>query len=224
MTPSTESMSRPEPFPAVGLPSGSPSPVLSSSDSLLHPLATHNLPRLPSSSSRRRRSLWALAGLLLLGSIAGTTYYYTRPEAAPEGVLLYTVKKEFLQVTVVEKGTLESADNRDLVCRVRAGSRGYATSINWVIEDGARVCPGQLLMILDDSALKEQEDNQSVVVKRALAAKVKAEKDYEIQPAGSDRTGQTDRLERGPPTIAPGGCGQLAQLARRRGRLPTTTG
>ncbi len=147
----------------------------------MHPLATHNLPRLPSSSSRRRRSLWALAGLLLLGSIAGTTYYYTRPEAAPEGVLLYTVKKEFLHVTVVEKGTLESADNRDLVCRVRAGSRGYATSINWVIEDGARVRPGQLLMILDDSALKEQEDNQSVVVKRALAAKVKAEKDYEIQ-------------------------------------------
>jgi multidrug efflux pump subunit AcrA (membrane-fusion protein) len=119
--------------------------------------------------------------LLLLGVFAGTAYYYNQPQATPEGVLLYTVKKELLHVTVVEKGTLESADNRDLVCRVRAGSRGFATTINWVIDDGARVRPGQLLILLDDSALKEQEDNQSVVVKRALAAKVKAEKDYEIQ-------------------------------------------
>ncbi len=113
--------------------------------------------------------------------MASLTYYYTRPTVSHEGVILYTVKREPLLVTVVEKGTVESADNRDLVCRVRAGSRGYATSINWVIDDGTRVRPGQLLMILDDSALKEQEDNQTVVVKRALAAKVKAEKDYEIQ-------------------------------------------
>ena len=35
-------------------------------------------------------------------------------------------------------------------------------------------------MILDDSALKEQEDKQSIVVKAKHAAKVKAEKDYEI--------------------------------------------
>jgi HlyD family secretion protein len=81
---------------------------------------------------------------------------------------------------VTAKGTLESADNRDIVCRVRAGNKGFATSINWVIDDGTRVKPGQLLMILDDSALKDQEDSKSIEVKEKHAAKVKAEKDYEI--------------------------------------------
>jgi hypothetical protein len=73
-------------------------------------------------------------------------------------VILHTVKKEPLAVTVTEKGTVESADNRDIVCRVRAGNKGYATTITWVIDDSSRVRPGQLIMILDDSALKDQED------------------------------------------------------------------
>ena len=76
-----------------------------------------------------------------------------------------------LNVSVTEKGTLESADNRDMICKVRAGTKGFATTINWVIDDGTRVKPGQLLMILDDSALKDQEDNQSITVKEKLAAK-----------------------------------------------------
>ena len=75
-------------------------------------------------------------------------------------------------VSVTEKGTLESADNRDIVCKVRAGTKGYASTINWVIDDGTRVKPGQLLMILDDSALKDQEDNQSIEVQdKALATR-----------------------------------------------------
>jgi HlyD family secretion protein len=95
-------------------------------------------------------------------------------------VILHTVKKEPLLVTVTAKGGVESADNKDIACKVRAGNKGFATTINWVIDDGTRVKPGQLLMILDDSALKDQEDQQSTVVKKALAEKVKAEKDYEI--------------------------------------------
>jgi len=83
-------------------------------------------------------------------------------------------------VIVTEKGTLESADNRDIVCKVRAGSKGFASTINWVIDDGTRVKPGQLLMILDDSALKDQEDDQQIKVQTSLSNKVKAEKDYEI--------------------------------------------
>ena len=96
-------------------------------------------------------------------------------------VILHTVKKETLIVTVTSKGQVESADNKDIVCKVRAGSKGFATTINWVIDDGTRVKPGQLLMILDDSALRDQEDTQSITVKTKLAEKVNAEKNYEIQ-------------------------------------------
>lgn len=96
-------------------------------------------------------------------------------------MILHTVKKEELRVTVTEKGTLESADSREIVCKVRAGSKGFATTIKEVIDDGTRVKPGQLLMVLDDSALKDQEESQRIVFQSASAAKVKAEKDYEIQ-------------------------------------------
>lgn len=95
-------------------------------------------------------------------------------------VLIHTVKREPLVVSVAEKGTLESADNRDIVCRVRAGSKGFASTINWVIDDGSRVKPGQLLMILDDSALKDQEEEQQIKVDTAKANKIKADSDYEI--------------------------------------------
>jgi HlyD family secretion protein len=98
------------------------------------------------------------------------------------------VKRELLIVRVTEKGTLESADNRDMICKVRAGGKGFATSINWVIDDGTPVKPGQLLMILDDSALKDQEDKQSIAVKEKYGAKVKAEKEYEIQIKKNEST------------------------------------
>lgn len=107
-------------------------------------------------------------------------YYFTRPEGPRADVILHTVKREQLFVTVTEKGTLESAKNRDIVCRVRAGNKGYATTINEVIPDGTRVKRGQKLMTLDDSALKDQEDAQIITVKQAAAAAVKAEKEYQI--------------------------------------------
>jgi HlyD family secretion protein len=127
-----------------------------------------------------RRPYWIAGFLALVAGAAGIIFYLSRQPTDHGNVIVYKVKREILNVSVTEKGTLESADNRDIVCRIRAGTRGFSTSINWVIEDGARVKPGQLLMILDDSALKEQEDKQSIEVKEKHAAKIKAEKDYEI--------------------------------------------
>jgi multidrug efflux pump subunit AcrA (membrane-fusion protein) len=138
---------------------------------------------LPSRGRRKNKLLLplALASTLAVGAAAfGGWYYYLRPTPVRADVLLHTVKREVLVVTVAEKGTLESADNRDIVCKVRAGSKGFASTINWVIDDGSRVKPGQLLMILDDSALKDQEEDQHIKLQTAFANKVKAEKDYEI--------------------------------------------
>jgi multidrug efflux pump subunit AcrA (membrane-fusion protein) len=132
--------------------------------------------------SGRRRPGWvlpviALGGFLVLGSgIAALDS--TQQQEGRHDVILHPVKYEDLQLTVVEKGTLESAENKDVVCRVKAGAKGqggYATSINWVIDDGSMVNEGQLLMILDDSALQDQLRAQKIVVDTALAAKLKAE-------------------------------------------------
>ncbi len=137
--------------------------------------------KLPSGGRGSKLLPLAVAGTLLLaGAAAGGWWFFLRPAPARADVLLHTVKREPLVVTVTEKGTLESAGNRDIVCKVRAGTKGYASTINWVIDDGSRVKAGQLLMILDDSALKDQEEKQRMDLETAVAAKVKAEKDYEI--------------------------------------------
>ena len=146
---------------------------------------------MPLSHKRRGRG-WLLmflagfVGLAVLGGGIAAVLYFRKAEARPD-VLTHTVKTENLKVTVTEKGTLESAVNMDLICKVRAGSKGFATTINWVIEDGSKVEAGKLLMILDDSALQDQYRAQKVVVDKALSLKIKADKDYEIAAKDNER-------------------------------------
>lgn len=97
-------------------------------------------------------------------------------------LLTHTVQFEYLPVTVVERGTLESSENREVVCKVKAGARGtFASSIKWVIDDGTLVSKGQRVMDLDDSALREQEQQQAITLLRAKAAWEKAREDLKIQ-------------------------------------------
>jgi HlyD family secretion protein len=101
------------------------------------------------------------------------------PSARPD-LLTHKVGYELLPVTVVERGTLESADNKDVVCKVKAGSRSTATTIKWVIDDGTIVSKGQLLMELDDSALQDQYRVQSIAVEKSRAEWVTADENYVI--------------------------------------------
>lgn len=96
-------------------------------------------------------------------------------------LITHKVRPEYLQVTVVERGTLESADNKDVICKVKAGTKGtFASTIRWVIDDGTLVTKGQLLMELDDSALQDQFRTQSIAVEKAKAEWVKADEDVII--------------------------------------------
>jgi len=147
---------------------------------------------LPSATRRRRGWLFYTSIFLGLLVVAGgiTTYVVLKPAPARADVLFHTVKRESLDVTVSEKGTLESANNIDIICKVKAGSKGgggsgFATSINWVIDDGSRVKKGQVLMLLDDSALQDQARDERIKVDQAYAAKVSAEKQYEITVNGN---------------------------------------
>lgn len=138
---------------------------------------------------RRRagRSTVALLATLftLIGGIAAAAWYFgllrSGTGARPD-LILHRVKLESLPVSVVGKGALESADNRDIICKVKAGSKGtFASTIRWVIDDGSIVAKGQLLMELDDSALDEQYKQQSIAVEKAEAEWFKADNDYLIQ-------------------------------------------
>jgi multidrug resistance efflux pump len=56
-------------------------------------------------------------------------------------LVLFKVKYEDLPLTIVEKGTLESQNNNDIVVRVKARAQGtnVASTIKWVIDDGSHV-------------------------------------------------------------------------------------
>ncbi len=119
----------------------------------------------------------ACAAVFVLSPNFGGLFATARPDLLP-----HTVQAEYLPVTVVERGTLESTDNRDVVCRVKAGSRGtFASTIKWVIDDGTMVSKGQPLMDLDDSNLKDQEQAQGIVLSKANSAWVKAKEELAIQ-------------------------------------------
>jgi HlyD family secretion protein len=124
----------------------------------------------------------ALLGFAGAGAAAGLGVFapdlFTKKR---QDLLLHTVKLEPLPIAVVEKGTLESADNRDIVCRVKAGAKGtYASTIRWVIDDGSIVTKGTLLIELDDSALQEQYKDQAIVVEKARAEFIAADQNYAI--------------------------------------------
>ncbi len=113
---------------------------------------------------------------------------FTAPANRPD-LILHKVRPEYLQVTVVERGTLESSENREVVCKLKAGAKGtYASTIRWVIDDGSIVTKNQLLMELDDSALQDQFRAQSIVVEKAKAEWINAEEEVVI----TSKTSQAD--------------------------------
>ncbi len=138
---------------------------------------------LPSKNNvkRSRRNLYIAGGVVLLTVLGVVTFLLARPRGPRADVILFKVKRELLNVSVTEKGTLESADNKDLTCKVRAGtSKAFATTVNWVIDDGSRVNPGDKLMDLDESALKDNQESQEIVVTKCRGDLVDAEKAQEI--------------------------------------------
>src|SRR5207244_4067414 len=62
--------------------------------------------------------------LVLVGGGGALAVYFTRGHGDRADLLFHTVRKEPLEVTIVERGTLEAADNKDVVCMVKAGARG----------------------------------------------------------------------------------------------------
>src|SRR5690349_4724746 len=109
--------------PASNLPpvlkaQASPNGAESANGSPSHAPAHRGKPR-QSKLSRRLTLGGIVVGLI---GVAGFFYWLTTPAKAQRtDLILEKVKFEPLNLTVVERGALESADNREVVCRVKAG-------------------------------------------------------------------------------------------------------
>jgi multidrug efflux pump subunit AcrA (membrane-fusion protein) len=153
------------------------------------PPAVHGEIAIQATHRRRRKSRGRLllasgAVLILLAGSRALWSYHARQQAQAE-LATYTAHYERLQQSITDRGELESADNRDIYCRVKAGTKNstIATTIKWVIDEGAPVKKGDLLIDLDDSGLQEQLKQQRTVLDKATADKVVAEENYKIVQA-----------------------------------------
>jgi multidrug efflux pump subunit AcrA (membrane-fusion protein) len=160
-------------IPAPRLP-GSPSPLLRRAQR-------------PARARRHPRGFQVtlVAGILLgIGGGSGAGWYYVANllHAPSTNLVLYTAGYQKLQLTVVERGALESAENSDVICRVKAGTKGstVATTIKWVIDDGSLVHRGQEVAELDSSGLEEQLKTQKISVDQDRSTWVQAEENYKI--------------------------------------------
>lgn len=94
-----------------------------------------------------------LAILLLVITVAaiGFNQWPQDKSAAPVDLPLFPISKQDLVVSVTEQGTLGSANNTEIKCRVRGDN-----TITFVIESGTQVKKGDLLIELETLAIEEE--------------------------------------------------------------------
>jgi len=117
---------------------------------------------------------WRKRGLLTIGVVAVVASAVTlipgaisSREIGPR--LTHTVTRGDLIVTVTEQGTLESAENTEIKCKVVTA----AVPIIWVIEGGTQVKPGDELVRLETL---DYEDRLNEVSKHAHSMRSAAER------------------------------------------------
>jgi HlyD family secretion protein len=94
--------------------------------------------------SKRAKFLFAVAiFLVIVGGVGGAGYLMiAKPfQSVRTDLITHPVHYGRLELTIMERGALESANNHDIVCRVKARAQGSqtSTSIKWVIDDGSHV-------------------------------------------------------------------------------------
>jgi len=155
--------------------------------------------RLPKARHWSRGSKWLIALLVPIvaaGISFGGWYLFSHKNTNRPDLILHTVKLEKMQITITERGSLESSDNNELSCAVKAKSpNAPATSIRWVIDNGTIVRKGDRLIDLDDSTLQDQHNDQEIKVVGALGLLRQAEQQYLIdvsEAEGAIKKAQTD--------------------------------
>jgi HlyD family secretion protein len=121
------------------------------------------------------------AGALTFLAAAGLYAWHGNPfhrDEEPTNLIFETVKKGPLEITITERGNLESANNETIVCMVE-GEAG--TGILKILDEGTRVKKGDLLVELDSSKLNNDLTAQEITKEQAAATLKTAEKNLEIQ-------------------------------------------
>ena len=125
------------------------------------------------------RALIVLLGLLVVGGGTGWAVRTGRISLGSTKLVNYItdiVKRGPLEVTITERGSLDSAANVSLVSKVEG-----STTIIRIVEEGTSAKAGEVLVELDSSKWRDSETQQRIVVEQADAALKQASEALEIQ-------------------------------------------
>jgi multidrug efflux pump subunit AcrA (membrane-fusion protein) len=113
--------------------------------------------------------------LAVVATAAGLLSAARSPQkAAPK--LTHKIARQDLNVKVTEEGTLESANNVEIRCRVR----GANNTIVSIIENGTEVKPGDLLVRIDTKTIEDNINTQEIAYQNALATFAQSDSDVAI--------------------------------------------
>jgi RND family efflux transporter MFP subunit len=144
----------------------------------------------------KRTQLILVAALVAILAGSAGWYRFSGARAVRNDLVTYTVQKQKLLLTVVERGALESADNAEVSCRVKARTQGntVATTIKWVVDDGTPVKKGDLLADLDDSGLVEALKTERITLDQDKALFIGAEEQLKIIQAQNESDIKTKEI------------------------------
>ncbi len=132
---------------------------------------------------RRRRVVWAAVLLAIGTTIVAIVQWQTGGVRTNRELVLYPVRRGALDITVTERGNLESQSNIEVMCEVDdiRGDSINGTPILWIIDNGASVKKGDLIVELDSTNHQDRLDQQVLASEAAKAEFIQAQASYQNQ-------------------------------------------
>ena len=152
-------------------------------------------PRSPKYTFVRPRTIAILLSLVAVSAVAlpRVAQFASAPD---EELILHTVNRSALPITVVERGNLESQQNLKIVSEVD-DVRGDGIDGNPIIDivpNGTQVQKGDLLVEFDSASHRERLDEQILETESALAEQIQADVAYKNQKSQNDTALQQAEL------------------------------
>ncbi len=115
--------------------------------------------------------------VLLVGAGVGGVYWLrVRNETTVFNPIMATVTKGDFVANVLSDGDLQSSENVEIKCEVRA--RNGMVSVLQVVPEGTRVGPGDFLVSLDSTSFEKELEQQKIAVANAQTQKIRSETDH----------------------------------------------
>jgi multidrug resistance efflux pump len=119
-----------------------------------------------------------LIGVVLLLAMGAGGVYWARNSGGGMvfSPVLATVTQGDFVANVLADGELQSSENVEIKCEVRA--RNGMVSVLQVVPEGTRVGPGDFLVSLDSTSFEKELEQQRIAVANAQTQKIRSETDY----------------------------------------------